>query len=435
MSGRIDRASLLLEQSRYDLAANELRLALAESPQNPFAHALLAHALIGLNDFPAATEAAEQAIACGPDFPFAHYTLATALYHRNHYPEAEAAIREAIRLDPNSAANFSLLGSIRAQQEDWRGTLAAANEGLEHDPEHGPCLNLRAMALVKLGRQDEASATMEGALSRDPDNAFTHANRGWAYLHAGEPRRAIEHFREALRLQPDLDFARAGMIEAIKAHNWFYRQILGYFLWMSRLSMQARWGIIIGLLVLQQVIVSVSDSNPKLAPFLEPLLIAYVAFAVTTWTAHPLSNLLLRLSKFGRMALSRDERRCSNWVGGLVALALAGVVYGIAAPSPYDVPGWLGALGFMFVVLPVSGAYACQPGWPRRVMGFYAVGMFILASNGVALMFNAIRIEQTDLNEAIHQFEAGAVLLRWNSWAGLISVFLGSWLARQHPRR
>ena len=66
------------------------------------------------------------------------------------------------------------------------------------------------MALVRLGRRDEAGATLEAALARDPENAVTHANQGWARLHAGDFRGALEHFREALRLNPSLEWARAG---------------------------------------------------------------------------------------------------------------------------------------------------------------------------------------------------------------------------------
>jgi tetratricopeptide (TPR) repeat protein len=435
MSPRIERASLLLSQSRFEAAEQELRLALADDPHDPLAHALLAQCLNGKKEFAAATEEAERAVACGPDLPFAHFVLALARYHRNHYPEAEAAIAEATRLDPTNPNHHALLAAIRAEQEDWTGALAAAGRGLEQDPEHGWCANLRAMALVKLGRRDEAGAAMAEALARDPDDAFTHANRGWSLLHEGDPRRALEHFREALRLNPNLEYARGGMIEAIKARSWLYRQMLGYFLWLSRLSPRARWGVVLGLLVLQQVVAGVAKSDPQLRPVLEPVLIAYVVFVLTTWTAVPLSNLVLRLSRFGRLALSAEQRRASNWVAGCVGLALVGVGWGFFGSKDYAFLGWPPALGFMIVLVPLSGVFTCQPGWPRRVMVGCTAAMTAMVTAAVVLFVVGVDLDGRDNRSAVECVLWGLALIRATVWGGLGSALLANWLSGVRPRQ
>ncbi|MDB5311521.1 MAG: tetratricopeptide repeat protein [Gemmataceae bacterium] len=46
---------------------------------------------------------------------------------------------------------------------------------------------------------------------------------GWALLHARQPAEALTHFREALRLDPTNEWARDGLIEALKARYWVYR--------------------------------------------------------------------------------------------------------------------------------------------------------------------------------------------------------------------
>ena len=112
----------------------------------------------------------------------------------------------------------------------------AAERGLAIDPEHNVCTNLRAMALVQLGRKDEAAETLGSALANDPENALTHANQGWALLHQGDHQRALEHFREALRIDPELEWAQAGIVEALKAQYLIYRLMLRFFLWMGRQS-------------------------------------------------------------------------------------------------------------------------------------------------------------------------------------------------------
>ncbi len=80
----------------------------------------------------------------------------------------------------------------------------------------------------------------------NPNNPNTHANLGWALLHKGEHEKAMIHFREALRLDPELQWAQQGIVEALKARHFIYRVMLKYFLWMSRLGSRAQWGVILG---------------------------------------------------------------------------------------------------------------------------------------------------------------------------------------------
>jgi tetratricopeptide (TPR) repeat protein len=372
MSSSLNRALLLYEQSRHDLAEKELRQHLAQDPDDAFAHALLGLCLVARKEFAEATREAERAIGLAPDLAYAHYALAFVLYHRNRFKEAEAAIRQAIDCDPGQADYFSLLAAIRFDQSRWADALAAAEHGLALDPEHAGCTNLRAMALVKLGRRDEAGATIDDALRREPDNALTHANQGWTFLEKGDPQKALEHFREALRLEPNLDWARQGVLEALKARYRLYRLILMFFLWMSKLTGRAQWGVIIGLFVGYQVLRSVAQENPGLAPFLWPILIAYIVFAVLTWTASPLFNLLLRLNRFGRLVLSPEEIWTSNWVGGCVAAALAVLVCGLIAG---DVLILVVALILGLLVVPVAGTCTAPAGRPRRLLACYTLAL------------------------------------------------------------
>ncbi len=193
MNPNLERAILLYQQSRHELAETELRQALASDPDDAYAHALLALCLAEREKFEDSTHEARQAIQLGPDSPFAHYAHARVLYDRNHHQEARAAIAEAIRLDPEDADYYSLLAGIHFDEKRWPEALNAAEQGLQFDPEHTGCTNLRAMAMVKLGRKAEAGATIDAALAKNPDNALTHANQGWTLREQGEPRKALEH--------------------------------------------------------------------------------------------------------------------------------------------------------------------------------------------------------------------------------------------------
>ncbi|MDB5311522.1 MAG: hypothetical protein JWO38_5724 [Gemmataceae bacterium] len=101
--------------------------------------------------------------------------------------------------------------------------------------------------------------------------------------------------------------------------------MLGFFLWMSRLSPETQWAVIVGLLVVQQALGAAARNDPALRPFAEPVLYALFGFVLLTCLAGPLFTLLLRLNRFGRLALSREEIRQSNWVGGCLFAGLLAV--------------------------------------------------------------------------------------------------------------
>jgi tetratricopeptide (TPR) repeat protein len=414
------RADLLLQQGRFADAERELGQLLSTDPRHPLAHALMAHAMLGqlrLND---AEYAAREAVSSAPDEAFAHFAVAAVLRERRRYSEAAAAIEQAIALDPYSPDQFAMLAQIRVDQREWAAALSAADQGLSSDPEHAACVNLRAIALVHLGRRDEAATVVRGALDKDPANAITHANQGWTCLHQNDPKRALEHFREALRLDPGNDWARAGIVEAMKARNPIYRVILAYFLWMSRLSSGTQTAIILGGFFGSRVLREAADANPALGPYVWPIIIAYALFVWMTWLANPLFNMLLRLSKYGRHALSREQTVTSDWI---LALLLIGV--GSAASLLLGVAEWKISLALtaLLLTIPVSTIWLCDPGWPRWANGAIALGM---ATVGVLLTL----LELTGAAPAATSGLLGVLLV-----SAFLSSFAVQFLVRATPTR
>ena len=374
---RRERAYLLLQQSRHDLAEKELRGALAENPNDGISHALLALCLAEQDKAQEAEHVAREAIRLEPDESFTHYVMAETLIGLGRYDRAEEAIRTALRRAPGDPDYFATLGLIHHHRSEWKDALEAAERGLMMDAEHVTCTNLRAMALNKLKRRVEADDSIAAALARDPENPLTHANRGWSLLEQGQHKRALESFREALRIQPDFNWAREGILEALRAKSFLYRMVLKYFFWMARLSARAQWGVIIGLYVAYQILRGIARSQPQLAPLITPILLAYVAFALMTWMAVPLFNLTLRLNRFGRLALDRPEIAASNWVGALLFVGIALLIAGAVVQAEL----FLAGLGCILMVIPVSGTYRARRPKQRRMLGAYTVS---LAGTGLA---------------------------------------------------
>ena len=430
MNVALQRGLLLLQQSRFEQAEAELRQALGVDPHDAHAHALLALCLVERKKFDEATAEARQAVHLSPDFSFAHYAHARVLYERNHYPEAQAAIEEAIRLDSTNANYFSMLGGIHFDQRRWPAALDAAEQGLQFDPEHIGCTNLRAMAMVKLGRRAEAGTTIDAALARNPDDPVTHANQGWTYLEKGDPKKALEHFREALRLDPMNDWARHGIVEALKARNILYAWMLKYFLFMSRLSTRAQWGIVLGGYFGNRLLGSLANSNPALEPWVLPVQVLYIVFAVLTWTAYPFFNLMLRLNRFGRFALTQKQTVECNWFGLLFFLAVGSL--GGCIMAGFESP-WLMSLTVCgLLLLPLSGFFRCPEGWPRWVMLAALIVLLLIGAGAIGLMWQAYlggnQFVKSTANQAFDLLGAFSIGV-------LLSTILANILMAQRPRR
>jgi tetratricopeptide (TPR) repeat protein len=401
------RAMILFEQRRYGDAERELKQVLSGDPHDAHAHAMLGLCLAERKDYAGATSEADAAVGLEPALPFAHYVRALVLTDRNRFDEAATAIHDALRLDPFNPDFYALQARIRFAQRRWPAALEAAEHGLSIRADHPACANLRAMALTQLGRRDEAAAALGQSLAHDPHNATTHANQGWTYLHEGNHKKALEHFREALRLDPELDWARAGMVEALKARYLIYRIMLRYFLFMGRLAGRAQWGIIIGLYVGYELILQAARAHPGLAPFLYPLIWLYVIFAYLTWTASPFFNLLLRLSRYGRYALTQHQRVTSDLVGAALLLA-AGCGVGWYFTGAIAVG--IGAIFSLAMVAELAGAMRAPQGWPRvGMLGYTAALAAIGAAACLMLHFGLQRDSQTLID----------------NWHTLFYVFIG----------
>jgi tetratricopeptide (TPR) repeat protein len=389
MAADLDRAILLYQQSRYDQAEQALGTFLLEEPNHAGAHALLGLILAKREQWDRATAEIEHAIAMEPDWDYPHRCHSVVLNSRNRYVEAEQAAREAVRLDPTNAENYSQLAATLINQHRWQAALDTAMLGLEFDAEHANCDNFRTFALTKLGRQDEVLSAVDDALSRDPQNDVAHANKGWALLHQGKPKQAQIHFREALRIDPNYEYAKSGLIESLKATNWLYRWMLSYFLWMSSLSGKAQWAIIIGLVVGNSLLKRLAKAVPELAPYIWPITVAYLLFVVLTWFSVPFFNLLLRFHPLGKYSLSRDQRVSANWFAGCLLVALVCLPWAIF--TNYDLP-FLICAAAITLALPLTFIYFCDVGWPRKMMAAYAAGMAL-----VALLIIASAILKSDM--------------------------------------
>lgn len=384
MTPHHSRAELLLAQARPADAEKEAGLALALDPGEPLALTLLARARADQNREAEALAPADAAVAAAPDWAFVHHVRAHVLLRLARPREALTSVEQALRLAPDADEFHAQRAAVRLALRDWAGALVDTEAALRLNAANVFAQNLRATALTRLGRADEADAVGARTLEQAPDDAYSHATQGWTQLHRGEARRAQGHFREALRLRPDFESAREGMLEALKARNPVYRGMLAYFLWMGRQSGRVQWAFVLVTFFGQRLVHGLAVSQPAMGAVLWPLLILFYVFVYLTWTAVPMFNLLLRLDRHGRYVLARRERAGTNWFAGSLLLIALAAAWWAAAPHFASRQALIVA-AVLSVCVAATVTKAGLRG--RKILGWATVALAALAFGAFGLAF------------------------------------------------
>ncbi len=383
LNQNLERAQLLIQQSRYEQAEKFLMQVLAEDPQNGYAHSLLAICMMQDRDrLHDATREAEAGIHFDPDDSYSYYVHSVVMSKRKQVDQAMQSVERAIQINPAHADYHGLQAELYQDKKKWQACLESAETGLQFDPENEVCAVYRSLALERLGNVSDALAEANRAIQQNPDSSYAHANRGWALLNKGEIKESQISFREALRLDPSNEFARTGMISALNSSSFIFRNFYRFMLKISRLSPRVQWGLVIGLWLGIRFLNSLADANPALANWVMPISIFYLLFVMMSWIAVPLFNAFLRFHPFGKNLLSTKEKWASNAI--LIAIGI-GVVTAIVCVAQGNVLGGFLAVVFsIYMTIPLSIPFNTKVNWATIVASVIA-GIF-------GLMFLALEI-------------------------------------------
>lgn len=216
---RAERVEALLDLGRYADAAAVARTELARCPGSATLHQLLAQALIGQEDVPAALvharaaaelepespdalrvlagtlaevgegalarEAALRAVHLAPDEWLSHLVHAHALLFgvrgRGILGEAEAAARRAIELGPHEPQAHVVFGIARWRLNDFAMAETAFRHALTIDPTDADAQRNLASLQIDSGSIRAGSQTLTSALASHPQDRGMHDELGRAH--------------------------------------------------------------------------------------------------------------------------------------------------------------------------------------------------------------------------------------------------------------
>jgi tetratricopeptide (TPR) repeat protein len=400
----IQRAILLLQQHKFKEAETILNGLFAQDPTNTDVIGLMCEVKIYQDKYEQAMALINNAIGLDPAADHLFHKRARIYIQQEKYAAAEKDLQQAISLDPYHTKYFALLALLKIQRKQFSEALLLADKALELNAENIQALNARSIALLKLNRKEESFITIEGALREDPDNAYTHCNYGWGLLEKGSNKKALYHFSEALRKNPNLELAQRGMAEALKARYIVYRWFMKFSLWMGNLRGKYQWSIIIGFFLAFRLISGVAASNPSLQPYLNPLIVLIALFAFSTWIIGPVSNLFLRLNKYGKHLLTREQIISANFVGISAFITLGACLLYLFTQQDYYIV--LGVFGITMMI-PLSVMLVSTK--KRKLLVSYTCLLGLIGISGFILGITSGDV----FNNLVFAYIIGFVLFQW----------------------
>jgi tetratricopeptide (TPR) repeat protein len=365
---------------QLQLALDDARTATGLLPENPYPLALQSRILSELERHKEALPLAESAIALDSEFPYAWNSKCLALIGLNRWKEAEACARICLGLDADDESASNLL----------------------------------ALSLRLQNRLDESEDESKRRLARNPENAFSFANSGWAALQRGDIKGAESHFKESLRINPQMEYARDGLKQSYRARSAFFRLFLKWSFFLQRFSANNRFAIVIGLIFGFRILRALAASVHPLLVI--PVALLYFIFVFGSWLAGGLANFFLLRDPVARLSLDRGEKIEGAAMG---LLFLGGLIALVAGFSLKFYP--LGIVGgvMMIATLPTSMVFTNPARIGQIVFGLISV---IILMSGLVMAWDVATHPERDMFDGVAGLCFSLVVLLGvgTTWIGMI---------------
>ena len=406
----LERAKIFLKQKRYRDAEQHAAAILQGNPNDADALQIIGHCRLDNGQFAEAIQLFQQCLGIQPGEDYVHYLLAFAYYRSKNKGSALVNLQSAISLNPYSSGYYGLYAYILLDENRYAEGLEKANLGLSVNAQDLTCLNARSQALFRLKDKEAAYDTIREALTVDPEDDFTHTNFGWHFMEQGKHKTARDHFRQALRINPNNNRARQGYKESLKANLPPYRWMLMFSLWLANKSKKARWSIIIVIWLAVQLLSRV-QGNDTVTLLVYSVLALYMLFVVFSWVGTSIANGILLLNKEGKFVLTTREKYVAVGVCTCVLAAILLATVGQYLPGMKGGGQFFAALIFITLTMPIS-RFEYWDIIKRRILAvIYTIALIAVGLIAFAAMFT--NISKANMDNLSLTYFIGIAIYTW----------------------
>lgn len=219
-----DRALVALQARLYKQAVEYAKQELQGNPGHLPSMRVLAASLYLLQRLNEAERVLRDILAIDANYAQGFYLLSCVYSSRIKPEETQYYAKQALLLAPDNAHYVAQLARSELMKANWQLGIDLLDKALSLEPSNMTALVLKAYALRSVGRFADAEAVTKSALKIDPECSDLHQESGFINMRF-EPALAEEHFREALRKNPNDKVSQKALREARAQSTWYYRII------------------------------------------------------------------------------------------------------------------------------------------------------------------------------------------------------------------
>ncbi len=239
-----------MKRNQFDAALTAVDAMVLKQPDVAATHELRGRVLLGRRDLPGARGAFEKALALDPQLFTATANLATIDLLEKKPDRAQQRMRDVIKADPRNHFAYMALAELRQREgakldevrqlladaikaaptdsaprlqmvdllmrrRQLKDALTAAQEAAAAMPNDSDVLDALGRAQAQSGDTQQAISTFRRVTGIDTSAARPHVRLADVLRTSGNPGAAVASLRRALELEPDLEIARARLIELL----------------------------------------------------------------------------------------------------------------------------------------------------------------------------------------------------------------------------
>ena len=200
-----DLANALIDAGRPAQALAASRVAVEQRPDSADVHVILGGALFSLGRLDEAEESFRRALELDRDHKHARYNMAEVLRGQARFAEAVKWYRAVLDIDSDFAPAHAGMGEAMFRLGQYQQAVEALSQAVSLEPGSMP-INTRhflAEALRKQQRNEEAIERYRDVLEMDPDFDYAHAGIGYALLQLKRYEEALEWLARSISLKPE----------------------------------------------------------------------------------------------------------------------------------------------------------------------------------------------------------------------------------------
>jgi Flp pilus assembly protein TadD len=159
-------------------------------------------------DYATSVQDLRLAVAGSPEDGYRGYLLGLALWKSGDLAGAENALVDSANRESTRLKTWINLARVRNERDERQLALEAADKALDLDPTSADALHQKGRALMEMNRADEALQALSTAHQLDPDNGYIANSLGLLFIQSGRPGDAVAPLEIAKVQLPHIAYVR-----------------------------------------------------------------------------------------------------------------------------------------------------------------------------------------------------------------------------------